>query len=175
MHSTLSRTVEMEDVATVQEAIKAALEGFEGEQCLSDLLSSTSTLSESTKDVFQKFSSRIMQTMATCTANHDKVRVALARERALIKFHQIRQSTLPNLWKELFTGLAMPLPSLLLLQSVNRHLLNQTLLSVFSVAGTTSKERAPMTMSDEENAIRYASGCFHEAIETLQDREGYKS
>ena len=150
----------MEDVAVVQEAIEAALEGFEGEQCMNGLLNIT--FSESTKDLFQKFSSKIVQTMATCTANHDKVRVALARERALIKVHQIRQSTLPNIWKELFTGLSMPLPSPLLLQSinVNRHLLNQTLLSVFSAAvGTTCKERAPTTMmSDEENAIRYASG-----------------
>ena len=148
----------MEDVTAVQEAIKAALEGFEGEQCLSVLLKGT--LSESTKDVFQNFSSKIVQTMATCTADHDKVRVALARERALIKFHQIRQSTLPNLWKELFTGLSMPLLSPLSLQSVNRHLLNRTLLSVFGVAGkAASKERAPATMmSDEENAMRYASG-----------------
>ena len=99
----------------VQEAIKAALEGIEGEQCLNDLLKGT--LSESSKDAFKNFSSKIVQTMATCTADHDKVRVALARERALIKFHQIRQSTLPNIWKELFTVLSMPLPSPLLLQS----------------------------------------------------------
>ena len=52
------------------------------------------TFSECTKDWFQKFSSKISQTMATCTADHDKVRVALARERALIKFHEI---WLPNI------------------------------------------------------------------------------
>ena len=155
-HSTLlaAHLLRMEDVAVVLEAIKAALEGFEGEQCMNGLLNIT--FSESTKDLFQKFLSKIVQTMAT----HDKVRVALARERALIKFHQIRQSILPNIWKELFTGLLMPLPSPLLLQSINRHLLNQTLLSVFSAAvRTANKERAPTTMmSDEENAIRYASG-----------------
>ena len=49
-------TEEMEDVAAVQEAIKAALEGFGGGQDLSMLLSST--LSESTKEVFQKFASK---------------------------------------------------------------------------------------------------------------------
>ena len=146
-----------EDIAAVQEAIKAALEGFGGGQDLSSLLSST--LSESTKDVFQKFSSKILQTMAACTADHDMVRVTLARERALIRFHRLRQSILPNLWKELFTGLSMPLPCPMLLQSINRHLLNQRLLSVFSVAVTTNREQAPTTMmSDEENAIRYASG-----------------
>ena len=109
VHAALPRIKEMEDVAVVQDAIKAALEGFEEQQCLSGLLKGT--LSESTKYVFHKFSSTILQTMATCIANHEKVRVALARERALIKFHQIRQSTLPNIWKELFTGLSLPLPS----------------------------------------------------------------
>ena len=149
----------MEDVQAVQEAIRAALEGFdpEGGKVLSILLSAT--LSESAKDIFQRFSSKIMQTMTSCTADRDTVRVALARERALIRFHRLQQSILPNLWKELFSGLLMPLPSPLLLQSVNRHLLNHTLLSVFSVAGPANGQRASITMmSDEENAIRYASG-----------------
>ena len=50
----------MEDVQAVQEAIKAALEGFdpEGGKVLSILLSAT--LSESAKDIFQRFSSKIM-------------------------------------------------------------------------------------------------------------------
>ena len=106
--------------------------------------------------------------MATCTANH-KVHVALAREGT----DKIPPNTTIYTAKPLERTVYWT--SNAFAQSVNRHLLNQTLLSVFSVAGTTSKERAPMTMSDEENAIRYASGCFHEAIETLQDREGYKS
>ena len=148
----------MEDVAAVQEAIKAALEGFEESQYLSTLLSSTS---ESTEDIFQTFSSKIRQTVTSCVADHGIVRAALARERALIRFHRLRQSILPNLWKELFIRLSMPLPSPMLLQSVNRHLLNQTLLSVFSVTETAATNREQVTttmMSDEENAVRYASG-----------------
>ena len=84
------------------------------------------------------------------------MRVDGARERALIRLLQMRQSLLPNLWKELFTQLSVP-P--LLLQSINRQLLNQTLLVVNSVTETTNKEQTSVTMlSDEENAIRYASG-----------------
>ena len=111
----------MDDVAMVQEAVKAALEGFDGENV--DLLLNDS-LSEPLKDIFRNFSTNIVQTIAMCTADHDRVRVALARERALMRFHQMRQSVLPNLWKELFTKLSVPLPSPLLLQSINRQLLN---------------------------------------------------
>ena len=64
---------------------------------------------ETTDLIVRNLSSNIVQTIATCTAGHDKVRVALARERALIRFHQMRQSVLPNLWKEWFTKLSVPL------------------------------------------------------------------
>lgn len=76
----------MDDVAA---AIKAALEGFEESQYLSTLRSSTR---ESTKDIFQTFSLEIRQTVS-CVADHGIVRVALARERALIRF-RLRQSIL---------------------------------------------------------------------------------
>ena len=72
----------MEDVAAVQEAIKAAIEGFEGQDLSTFLLS---TLSESTKDLFQKFSSKIIQAMSSCIAEHDTVRIVLARETALTR------------------------------------------------------------------------------------------
>ena len=45
----------------VQEGIKAALDGVEEERCLSELLKGT--LSESTKDVFKNFSSKIYGNM----------------------------------------------------------------------------------------------------------------
>ena len=55
------------------------------------------SLSDSLKDMLRNLSSNIVQTIAMCTAGHDKVRVALTRERALIRFYQMRQSVLPNL------------------------------------------------------------------------------
>ena len=144
-------------MATELDPSCAALEGFDGEHGLTVLLNDS--LSDPLKDVFRSFSSNSVQTVAMCTADHDKVRVALARERALIRFHQMRQSILPNLWKKLFTQLCVPLPSPLLLQSINRQLLNRTLLIVYSVTESTNKEQTSVTMlSDEENAIRYASG-----------------
>lgn len=82
----------------------------------------------------------------------------LDRMKVLSSFHQLSIHVLPSMWSQLFTKLQVPPVSALRMQSVNRHLLNLILVEEKS-APSSQTEPGPVVMgSEEENAVRYASG-----------------
>ena len=100
-------------------------------------------------EVFDQFCVKIVDSFRPLTQQ--------ARVKALSKFHQLCITVLQCLWNQLFTELQIPVVPALTTQTVNRHLLNLVLTEGKSASVQTEAE--PVVMgSEEENAVRYASG-----------------
>ena len=151
----------LEDCSTiVREAIATALKGHEGIANVSLLLSEGQQTPLKQK-ILHSFFLDLVKTVQSCTDARHKVRIQLARERALKKFHQIRLNSLPFLWKKVFTDLGVEEERQVVLQSINRLLFNAILLRDFSstyATSTAEPAKKPSMCSEEENAVRYASG-----------------
>ena len=59
-----------------------------------------------------------METIKSCTDGINKIRIQLARERALKRFHQLRLEILPTLWEKVFSDLGVPEGNVVLLQTI---------------------------------------------------------
>ena len=91
--------------------------------------------------------------------DHLRPLAAISQTKALSSFHQLSITTLKGLWRQLFTELEVATVQALTTQSVKRHLFNLLLLETKS-SSSLSYETTPVVMgSEEENAVRYASGC----------------
>lgn len=98
---------------------------------------------------------------------HLRPLVSISRAQALSSFHQLSLTTLKDLWRQLFTELDVATVQALTTQSVNRHLFNVILLETKS-SSSLSCEATPVVMgSEEENAVRYASG--YVAMKLMKD------
>ena len=83
--------------------------------------------------------------------------VSVKPQIAFKRFHQLSVSKLLISWKELFSVLRLPVARTVLLQSVNRQIFNALLKE--KCTGKQQKLPKPVSLlSEEENAIRYASG-----------------
>lgn len=79
-------------------------------------------------------------------------------EKALVRFHQLSINALPSLWEALCTMLGLPILRALTCQTVNKQLLSQVLQERTSSSQGPSRKRQVTMCSEEENAVRYASG-----------------
>ena len=85
----------------------------------------------------------------------DIVKLIGLEGRSMSKFHQISSLSIPPLWEALWTNLKLSPIKALNCQSVNRQLLCQ----VFEEEMSTPAPLKQVSMSsEEENAVRYASG-----------------
>ena len=91
--------------------------------------------------------------------------VASLREKSLQRFMSVRIDALPSIWDQLFEKAKMTLDDPLLSQCVNRRLFEKCLADVLkqsefasASAFSTSQRDISTLTSDEENALRYASG-----------------
>ena len=67
-------------------------------------------------------------------------------------------TTLKDLWRKLFTELEVAAVQTLTTQSINRHLFNLLILETSSSSSLSCKTTPVVMSSEEENAVRYASG-----------------
>ncbi len=110
----------------------------------------------------EKFGGLFRSAIKSCTDGIAKIRIQLARERALKRFHQLRLESLPTLWKEVFSELGVPEDNAVILQSINQLLFNSIVLEGLGMQLLPRKllpaRRYLAMYSDEQNAVRYASG-----------------
>ena len=151
--------MDAESCGLIKEAITTALKGHVGTANISLLLQEAERVSEKQK-ILKDFFAKLIKSIKTCTDGIQKVRIQLARERALKRFHQLRIESLPALWSKVFDDLGVAEEKAVILQSINRLIFNSIVLEQFtSRYATPPKEVSVSTMySDEENAVRYASG-----------------
>ena len=157
---------ENHDAVIIKEAVTTALKGHAGSANVSLLLESVKDANK--QALLDVFFHKLIETIKTCTEGIEKVRIQLARERALKKFHQIRIETLPCLWSKAFEDLGIPEEKTIILQSINRLLFNSVVLEDFTnryATSTPTKQVVSVSMCmDEENAVRYASGYVVRAL-----------
>ncbi len=115
------------------------------------------------KKILEDFFALLVGTIKSCTDGIAKIQILLARERALKRFHQLRLESLPTLWKEVFSELGVPEDSAVILQSINQLLFNSIVLEGFTLSYATPAKKTLASKkvsmySDEQNAVRYASG-----------------
>lgn len=94
------------------------------------------------------------------------------RYKALSQFHQLRMKQLPDLWKALYTDLHLPPAKAVSIQSVNRQLLNLILLEGESSTAKAHSTESVSMSSEEENAVRCASGYIALKLMKLFEKKG---
>ena len=135
-----TRLTEREIVA---DAIKEVLNTYGDDEKLKVLLAPGAELK------FGLFCIKIVKLISTS--------VSVKPQIAFKRFHQLSVSKLLISWKELFSVLRLPVARTVLLQSVNRPIFNALLKE--KCTGKQQKLPKPVSLlSEEENAIRYASG-----------------
>ena len=136
------------DEELVVGAAQAVLDKYGTDSDLSDILHRVRE-SDATA-IFNGFCKRLV--------DHLRPLAAISRTKTLSSFHQLSITTLKDMWRQLFTELEVATVQALTTQSVNRHLFNLLLLETKS-SSSLSYEITPVVMgSEEENAVRYASG-----------------
>ena len=136
------------DEELVVGAAQAVLDKYGADSDLSDLLQRVRE-SDATA-IFNGFCKRLV--------DHLRPLAAISRTKALSSFHKLSITTLKDLWRQLFAELEVATVQALTTQSVNRYLFNLLLLETKS-SSSLSYETTPVVMgSEEENAVRYASG-----------------
>ena len=147
-----------EDVAKVKQAIVATIETSEKQDHLreeSDNLARVVPFL--TEDVGSVFCDKLSSMLRSCFAPVHQQNREVAREKALTRFHGLRISDLPSLWKSLFTDLSLKSVSALLLQTVNRIMFERIMVEIFSES-LEDPCPVPTLNAEEENALRYVSG-----------------
>ena len=141
----MAELMSRKDEELVVRATQAVLDKYGADSDLSDLLHRVRE-SDATA-IFNGFCKQLI--------DHLRPLVAISRTKALSSFHQLSITALKDLWRQLFTELEVATVQALTMQSVNRHLFNLLLLET----SILSYETTPVVMSsEEENAVRYASG-----------------
>ena len=113
--------------AVIREAADTALKGYTDSASVLFLFKESDNSAEK-KTLLEASSKKIVDTIKTCTEGIEKVRIQLARKRALMKFHQLRIETLPCIWRKAFVELGVPEEKTVILQSINRLLFNSVVL-----------------------------------------------
>lgn len=115
---------------------------------------------DDTRRLFSNFATEMVHLIEACTHKLEKLVFTTAKERALVRFHQVRVTKVWPLWKKLFEDFEIPEQNPVLVQSVTRCLFNEVLIKFFIAKATPDQPmKPPIAMSAaEENAIRYASG-----------------
>ena len=90
-----------------------------------------SAVMQSSHAKFDEFCTKII--------GHLKVNTSASLQVALRNFHQLSQKMLPSLWKDLFRDLELPLVKTVLIQSVNRSILNALLLKSKNCSTVTTE------------------------------------
>lgn len=156
----------------IREAITTALKGHVGTANILLLLQEGERHNEKQKILDDLFA-ELVKTIKTCTDGIKKVRIQLARERALKRFHQLRINTLPSLWSKVFADLGIEEEKVVILQSINRLLFNSVVLEGFANRYPTPPEEvlSVSMLSDEQNAVRYASGYVVKALKKQYEKK----
>ena len=120
----------MDYTALIREAAGNALKGCT--ESASVLLLFKESNSAVKKTLLEASSKKIVDIIKTCTEGIEKVRIQLARECALMKFHHLRIETLPCIWRKVLVELGVPEEKTVILQSINRLLFNSVVLEDFT-------------------------------------------
>ena len=116
-------------------------------------------VSEWKKRILNNFIKELVTSIKTCTMGLGKVRLSLARERAIMKFHQMRLSDFPVIWNKVFEDLGITPCTQVSQQSANRLIFNEILVEEYPSTRSTHEPCARQTLSAvEDNAVRYACG-----------------
>ncbi len=118
---------------------------------------------ERTKVLFVKFCKDIASCIHHCFQHFSSVMPSLAKVRAHREFHQKRLQEIPTIWKSFTSAAGVNDMEPLNLQAVSRHMFDSCMkhffemLRVSATAGTSRPNK--QLLADEENVLRYASGC----------------
>ena len=157
---------------------KATGQELSGPSSLSHLVLESSTWTSETA-TFDFFCRELTATINTSFTSVGKVRPQLARERAFRTFHQLRSLKLPDIWKRLSHELKLPPVNSLQLQAVNFQLFKKLLVDAFALLTATPgamTQRRVNLSSEEDNAIRYASGFVAtKLLKKYEDMKGEKA
>lgn len=167
-----------EAIKKVLDDEKAIGQELNGPSSLSHLVLELSTRTSETA-TFDSFCHELTTTISTSLTSVGKVRSQLARERAFGTFHQLRSLKLPDIWKRLSHELKLPPINSLQQQAVNFQLFKKLLLEAFAlvtaVPGAMTQRRVNLS-SEEDNAIRYASGFITaKLLKKYEDMKGEKA
>ena len=131
-------------------------------------------IASSNKKVVDKLFCELISAIKTCIMELGRVSMAHARERAIKKFHQLRLNTLPEIWNKSLAELEIT-STPVLLQSINRLIFNEILTEHFSTnhasSAMSSRPLSVHMSSEEENAIRYASGFVTMRLKKIYEQE----
>ena len=146
-----------------------------GPGSLSCLLLEATRYGTSESAAFDSFCCDLTTTINTSLFSVGKVRPQLARERAFCKFHHLRILKLPDIWRKLSHELKIPTINSPQQQAVNFRLFKKLLVDAFAsvtaTPGAMSRKRTNLS-SEEDNAIRYASGFVSVKLVKDERREG---
>ena len=154
----------MDGVEKVKQAIAATIKNSEKQSHLvKDGKCLTKVMYLLHEDVGVIFCGKMVALLRTCFVTVHQRREELAKETAMTRFHAVRIRELPTLWMGLFSDLSLGSVPPLLLQSVNRSVFEQMMVEHFAESVKASRGSSaaelPTMNSEEENALRYVSGC----------------
>ena len=157
---------------TVREAVRKVMEKDSGR---GEQLRSLLQASDTKRSDFDAFCVKLVGTVRSSMLKRGGKSVS--RTKVLRSFHQLRLKELPELWEGLYRKVCLPVGPACLLQSVNRQLFDTLMVECCTQISEPSMKAVNPTVSlgsEEENAIRYASGYVAMKLVKRYKKEGSK-
>ena len=147
-------------INAVLDSLYSSERGSRGEKALKDILSCSASKDKSEVALFNKFCSDLLRHIESCCSKCGSADNKTLKERSIVKFHHTRVENLWPLWKKVFKDLGIAcVGSAALVQTVNRHIFNETLVTQLKVSTCTEASEPEVFMTAmEENAVRYSAG-----------------